>query len=149
MFALIHDVHLDKHGFTVGVNDGVVASEPNPEVFKDMLSKIEDAGFNTNAAGVSYSHLYYESATSCLKQWFGDQRKSRSCWIAMRDRCKPPTIPPPGWMTTKRVVRTRRTKGGPCSALRDRGTLLSHGSKFGQGFSRRLSAGSWSGVSRG
>ena len=110
MFAVAHDVHLDKRGLTVGINDGPMSSKPNPEVSKDMLSKVEDAKFNRDATGGSYLHLY-EPATSYLKQWFGDQRKSRRCWIALRDRCKPPTIPPPGWMTTKRIAGARRTKG--------------------------------------
>lgn len=92
VFAAAPDAYLDGRGFTISFNAGVMAFKPNSEVFKDMLSKVEDAKFNREAAEQSYLNLYYGSQVVRLPHIFNGnlaiKGRSRSYWAAMQDQMR-------------------------------------------------------------
>ena len=92
VFAAAPDVFLNRRGFTVSFNAGVMAVKPNSEVFKDMLSKLEDAKFSRKGAEQSYLNLYYASQLVRLPHVYNGnlaiKAKSRSYWAAMQEQMR-------------------------------------------------------------
>lgn len=92
VFAAVPDVWLDGRGFSVGFNAGVMAFKPNSEVFKDMLSKVEDAKFDREEAEQSYLNLYYGSQVVRLPHIYNSnlaiKARSRGYWAAMQEQMR-------------------------------------------------------------
>ena len=92
VFAAVPDVGLDKNGFTVGFNAGVLAVKPNSKVFEDMLLKVEDAKFNRVEAEQSYLNSYYGSQVVRLPHVYNGnlaiKEKSRSYWAALQEQMR-------------------------------------------------------------
>ncbi|CCM03928.1 uncharacterized protein FIBRA_06080 [Fibroporia radiculosa] len=58
-FGAVPDVYIDKMGFSLGFNAGVLFLRPSRAVFLDMLAKIETASFNAHEAEQAFLNHYY------------------------------------------------------------------------------------------
>lgn len=58
-FAAVPDVYTDQNGFILGFNAGVLFLRPSTTIFKQMISKIEQADFPHLEAEQSYLNHYF------------------------------------------------------------------------------------------
>ncbi|KIJ24098.1 glycosyltransferase family 8 protein [Sphaerobolus stellatus SS14] len=58
-FTAAPDIWLDKRGFTVGVNAGVLLVRPNTMIFHDMLAKMETAKYPLAFAEQAFLNAYF------------------------------------------------------------------------------------------
>ncbi|EMD37792.1 glycosyltransferase family 8 protein [Gelatoporia subvermispora B] len=62
-FAAVPDVFMDKKGFSLMFNAGVLFLRPDARVFEDMLQKIETADFPARDAEQAFLNYYYGKET--------------------------------------------------------------------------------------
>ena len=88
----VPDAWLGERGFTIGFKAGVLAIKPNSKVFKDMLSKVEDAEFNRAKAEQSYLNSYYGSQVVRLPHVYNGnlaiKEKSQSYWAVLQEQMR-------------------------------------------------------------
>jgi len=92
VFSASPDVYLDKRGFSIGFNAGVLAIKPDSEVFDDMMTKISRKEYRHEEAEQGFLNFYYGQQAIRLPHVYNGnlaiKTKSRQYWDAIQDQMR-------------------------------------------------------------
>ena len=88
-FAAVPDVQMDKRGFTLSFNAGMMFLRTSSEVFDDMLSKIGTARYIREDAGQGFLNMYFATQAIRLPYIYNGnvaiKKKSLEVWGSLRE----------------------------------------------------------------
>ena len=92
VFSASPDVYLDNRGFYIGFNSGVMAIQPDSNVFDDMLTKIYRSDYNHHEADQAFLNFYYGQQAARLPHVYNGNLaikiKGRKYWDAIQDQMR-------------------------------------------------------------